>query len=160
MVRKLGYLVVGLVVAAQFATGIPAFAQDKSKSTNPKDDPVIRKAMRDLAAVEKDLERHKDNFGGHRQKALESVKDAQKELSQAMQFAGGQAMAKAGGVDINNTSAAKLQALRGINEETAKKIQAGAPYSRKDDLVKRNIVTQEQFNQIKDDIVVGPVAKK
>ena len=110
--------------------------------------------------VEKDLDRHKENFGGHRQKALEAVKDAQKELSQAMQFAGGQAMAKAGGVDINNTSAAKLQALRGVNEETAGKIHAGAPYTRKDDLVKRNIVTQEQFNQFKDDIVVGPASKK
>jgi DNA uptake protein ComE-like DNA-binding protein len=160
MVRKFAYLIVGLIVTAQFAAGIPALAQDKSKSTNPKDDPVIRKAMRDLSAVEKDLERHKENFGGHRQKALDAVKDAQKELSQAIQFAGGQALAKGAGLDINNTSVAKLQALRGVNEETARKIHAGAPYTRKDDLVKRNIVTQEQFNQIKDDIVVGSAAKK
>jgi DNA uptake protein ComE-like DNA-binding protein len=160
MVRKLGYLVFGLIVAAQFAAGIPALAQDRGTGTNPKDDPVIRKAMRDLSAVEKDLERHKENFDGHRQKALAAVKEAQRELSQALQFAGGQAIAKAGGLDINNASAAKLQALRGINEETARKIHAGAPYARKDDLVKRKIVTQEQFNQIKDDIVVGPTAKK
>ena len=159
MVRKLGYLVVGLIVAAQFAAGIPALAQDK-KDTNPKDDPVVRKAMRDLNAIEKDLERHKQDLGGHRQRALAAVKDAQRELSQGLQFAGGQAMIKAGAIDINNTSAAKLQALPGINEETAKKIHAGAPYARKDDLVKRNIVSQETFNKIKDDITVGPAAKK
>jgi competence protein ComEA len=61
--------------------------------------------------------------------------------------------AKAEPIDINTASADELQKIPGIGEAYSKKIVDGRPYTRKDDLVKKNILPEGVYNKIKDQIV-------
>lgn len=56
-------------------------------------------------------------------------------------------------LDINSVSAKDLAALPKIGEAKAKAIIAGRPWSRKDDLVKKNVLTQSEYDAIKDLII-------
>jgi competence protein ComEA len=56
-------------------------------------------------------------------------------------------------VDINSASKEDLAALPVIGDATAQKIIDGRPYKTKKDLVTKNILTQDQYNQIKDQLV-------
>jgi competence protein ComEA len=56
-------------------------------------------------------------------------------------------------VDLNTASMSALEALPGIGEVTAKKIIAGRPYERKDQLVSRNIVTEAAYEKFKDAVI-------
>ena len=51
-------------------------------------------------------------------------------------------------VDLNSASTAQLEALPGISPARAHKIVAGRPYSTPNDLVAKNVLTQEQFDRI------------
>lgn len=64
-------------------------------------------------------------------------------------------------LDINSASAVQLQKTLGIGQETAKKIIAGRPFVKKDQLKSRKILTAAQYYQIKDRIIARrpPVAK-
>jgi DNA uptake protein ComE-like DNA-binding protein len=57
-------------------------------------------------------------------------------------------------VNINSASKTKLQTLPGIDEETAGRIIAGRPYHTTDEVGTRGAVSPDQFNAIKDKIVV------
>jgi DNA uptake protein ComE-like DNA-binding protein len=52
------------------------------------------------------------------------------------------------GIDLNTASTTQLETLPGISPARAHKIVAGRPYSTPNDLVTKNILTQDQFDQI------------
>lgn len=73
--------------------------------------------------------------------AKEAPKDAAKDA------------AKAELVDINSADEKTLMTLKGIGEATAKKIIKSRPYGGKDDLVKKKVVTDKIYADIKDLII-------
>jgi DNA uptake protein ComE-like DNA-binding protein len=61
--------------------------------------------------------------------------------------------AKAELVDINTATEAELIALPAIGKAYAKKIIAGRPYARKDELVSKNIMPESSYVKVKDKII-------
>jgi competence protein ComEA len=66
-------------------------------------------------------------------------------------------------IDINSASEDELKSIDGIGNMYAKKIVDNRPYKRKDELVKKKIVPEKTYDQIKDQIVAkqtkGPAEK-
>jgi competence protein ComEA len=60
---------------------------------------------------------------------------------------------KAALLDINTASKADLSALPGIGDALSDKIIAGRPYTRKNQLVSKNIFPKATYDKIKDQIV-------
>jgi DNA uptake protein ComE-like DNA-binding protein len=60
---------------------------------------------------------------------------------------------KAEPMDINSASEAELATLKGIGEVRSKAIVKGRPYKGKDDLVKKKIIPQNVYDDIKDQII-------
>ena len=56
-------------------------------------------------------------------------------------------------VDINSAPASDLDALPGIGESRAKAIIKNRPYSGKDDLLSRHVLTKSVYDGIKDKII-------
>ena len=63
------------------------------------------------------------------------------------------AQAKTELIDINSAKAEELMTLKGIGDARAKAIIKGRPYARKDDLVRKKIVPQSIYDDIKDKII-------
>jgi DNA uptake protein ComE-like DNA-binding protein len=63
------------------------------------------------------------------------------------------AQAKSAPVDINRAKADELMTLKGIGDARAEAIIKGRPYARKDELVKKKILPESVYNEIKDQIV-------
>jgi len=56
-------------------------------------------------------------------------------------------------MDINSASEKDLATLKGIGDARAKAIVKGRPYKGKDDLVKKKIIPQNVYDDIKDQII-------
>lgn len=56
-------------------------------------------------------------------------------------------------MDINSASEKELASLKGIGEARAKAIVKGRPYKGKDDLVKKKIIPQKVYDDIRDQII-------
>jgi DNA uptake protein ComE-like DNA-binding protein len=56
-------------------------------------------------------------------------------------------------MDINSASEKELATLKGIGDVRAAAIVKGRPYKGKDDLVKKKIIPQSVYNDIKDQII-------
>ena len=63
-------------------------------------------------------------------------------------------------VDLNKASKEDLMKLTGVDDATADKIIAGRPYSSKNDLVKKNIITQEEMKKIEAHVMAKAPAKE
>ena len=61
-------------------------------------------------------------------------------------------------IDVNSADAKTLMTLKGIGDATADKIIKGRPYGGKDDLVKKKIVTEKVYGDIKDQIIAKQAA--
>ncbi|MGB6691278.1 MAG: helix-hairpin-helix domain-containing protein [Terracidiphilus sp.] len=60
---------------------------------------------------------------------------------------------KTGPVNINQAPEADLETLPGIDAVRAHRIVANRPYSRSDDLVQRDVITQAEYDRIASQIV-------
>ena len=67
--------------------------------------------------------------------------------------------AKAESCDINTATEAELKAIPGIGDAFAKKIIAGRPYAKKDQLKIKKIVPAATYDKIKDKIVAKEAKK-
>jgi len=56
-------------------------------------------------------------------------------------------------LDLNSAAEKHLTQLPGIDEATAQKIVAGRPYKRKDELVRKQILDQAQYERIREQII-------
>lgn len=56
-------------------------------------------------------------------------------------------------IDINSATPQELDALPGIGPVRAAAIISGRPYKRKDELYKRKIISESEYNKIKDRII-------
>jgi DNA uptake protein ComE-like DNA-binding protein len=62
-------------------------------------------------------------------------------------------------IDINSASAKQLKQLPGLTSHDVKKIIAGRPYSRKEDLKWKQIITEPAYNVIEATIIAKQSAK-
>ena len=62
-------------------------------------------------------------------------------------------------LDINSASEADLKALTGIGDTYSKKIIAGRPYTKKDQLLSKKIVPKATYDKIKDKIIASQAKK-
>jgi DNA uptake protein ComE-like DNA-binding protein len=70
-----------------------------------------------------------------------------------------QPAAKGGQLDINTATEAELRTIPDIGDTYAKKIIAGRPYAKKDQLKTKKIVPDDVYGKIKDKIVAKQAKK-
>ena len=117
------------------------------------------------ACSNQDTEKTKQEAAKATQQIKEGSKVAAVELKKDAKQAAVQGKAIAAGVkqglsapdkpvNVNAASKVQLQTLPGIDEETAGRIIKGRPYHTTDEVGTKGAVSPEQFNAIKDKIVV------
>ena len=59
-------------------------------------------------------------------------------------------------LDLNSASPTQLEKLSGIGRDDAARIVAARPYASKEDLLRRQVISAEQYDEIAGDLYVGP----
>jgi DNA uptake protein ComE-like DNA-binding protein len=97
--------------------------------------------------------------------AKPAIQEAGRKIGEAAHQAANEARAAAQGVrdgwnqshhgplDLNSASEEQLADLPGINRSAARRIIAARPYHEKRDLLDKGIVSTEEYNRIRDDII-------
>jgi DNA uptake protein ComE-like DNA-binding protein len=117
------------------------------------------------ACTNQDTEKTKQEAAKATEQIKEGSKVAAVELKKDVKEAAKQSKAIAEGVkqglatpdkpvNVNSASKTQLQTLPGIDEETAGRIIAGRPYHTTDEVGTKGAVSPDQFNAIKNKIVV------
>jgi len=57
-------------------------------------------------------------------------------------------------VDLNSAGRKKLAALPGISDDEADKIMASRPYENRRDLVRKHVLSEDEFERVKDYVYV------
>ena len=78
--------------------------------------------------------------------------------SSSKSSAGKSSASSASKLDVNAATADQLKTLPGIGDVTAQKIIAGRPYRAKNDLVSKKIISQSEYDSIKDQIIAHRAA--
>lgn len=63
-------------------------------------------------------------------------------------------LVRRGPLDINSASESELQRLPGVNAETAAKIVRNRPYKSTRDLVRRKVLSKDEYDRVKSQIFV------
>lgn len=63
-------------------------------------------------------------------------------------------------IDVNTASKTDLMTLPGVDDATADKIIAGRPYASKNDLVKKDVLTQEELKKIESHVMAKSATKE
>lgn len=79
--------------------------------------------------------------------------EAAKDTKKADTKAAAEPAKKSEPMDINSASEKELATLKGIGDARAAAIVKGRPYKGKDDLVKKKIIPQKVYDEIKDEII-------
>jgi hypothetical protein len=82
-----GAVVAAALIATSVTAQTPAPPSQGEERTRPGRHPHMQAAVRDLDRAEKQLEKAAHHYDGHRAKALELVKQAEKELQEGLKWA-------------------------------------------------------------------------
>ena len=87
MVKRIAIVASVLAIGFVLGFGTLAFTQEKKPPSTRPGLHLIHAAAKSLEDAEKHLTRAEHHFGGHREKALELVKQAEAEVKQAVEYA-------------------------------------------------------------------------
>jgi DNA uptake protein ComE-like DNA-binding protein len=89
-----------------------------------------------------------------RQETAKATKEAAQDAKAVVQGIGDGLKSKVGtSVNINSATADQLKTLPGIDDVRARRIIAHRPYDHSDDLVKKHVVSQAEYDRISSQIV-------
>lgn len=114
----------------------------------------MRKLVTILVAAIVALSVSSSGFAADTKAPLAKPGQAMKEMKAMPMEAG-----KAAVVDINSATEAELKSIPGIGDAYSKKIIAGRPYAKKDQLVSKKILPKGVYEKIKDKIVAKQAKK-
>jgi DNA uptake protein ComE-like DNA-binding protein len=104
--------------------------------------------------AQQDTEKTKQQAAQATEKIREEAKEAAKQTKAALEGVKQGLETPDKPVNINSASRTKLQSLPGVDEDTADRIIAKRPYQTRNQLLAKGAVSQEEFKDIKDKIVV------
>ncbi len=91
-----------------------------------------------------------------RQETAKATREVARDAKAVAQGVGDGLKSKVGtSVNINTATADQLATLPGINDARARRIIANRPYDHADDLVKKHVVPQEEYDRISGQIVAN-----
>lgn len=89
-----------------------------------------------------------------RQRTAEATETVRRD-TKAMVEGVKEGMGHDGAVNINQASREDLLTLPGLSEREADRIIADRPFSSADDLVKRRVISQAEYDKIRDRVIAG-----
>jgi len=89
-----------------------------------------------------------------RRQTAQATKDARQDAKAVVQgVEDGLKTKNSSAIDINNASADQLKSLPGIDDVRARHIIANRPYDHSNDLVKKHVISQDEYDRISSQVV-------